>query len=52
MKKLKICPACRKYTMSDTCACGGDTRTAHPPKYSPQDRYAKYRRQFEYGMRE
>lgn len=23
---------------------GLETRNAHPPKYSPEDRYAKYRR--------
>ncbi len=52
MKTLKTCPACKKYTMNEKCACGSDTRTAHPPKYSPQDKYAKYRREAEYGARE
>ena len=34
------------------CSCGCDTVTAHPPKYSPDDKYGKYRRisiQEEYG---
>ena len=39
--------------MKDKCEdCGHDTVTAHPAKYSPDDRYGKYRRisvQEEYG---
>ena len=51
MKKLKICPSCKEYAMRDTCACGAETRSAHPPKYSPQDKYAKYRRKMSYECR-
>ena len=29
--------------------CGGETRAAHPPKYSPVDKYASYRRKEKYG---
>ena len=38
--------------METRCECGSDTVTAHPPKYSPDDKYGKYRRmsiQEEYG---
>ncbi|MHA1733045.1 MAG: nucleolar RNA-binding Nop10p family protein [Promethearchaeota archaeon] len=45
-KILRIC-ACGRYTMSrDRCPeCGGtNLRTPHPPKYSPEDRFGRYRR--------
>jgi rRNA maturation protein Nop10 len=29
--------------------CGKATETAHPPKYSPEDKYAKYRRMEKFG---
>ncbi|NLL94794.1 MAG: ribosome biogenesis protein [Thermoplasmatales archaeon] len=39
--------------MSETCpGCGGRSRTAHPARFSPDDRYGKYRRigiEEEYG---
>jgi len=48
MKKIKKCAKCGKYTMKRECD-GKETVTAHPPKYSPQDKYAKYRRMEKYG---
>ena len=34
------------YTLKEKCpACGKPTATAGPAKYSPEDRYGKYRRQ-------
>jgi H/ACA ribonucleoprotein complex subunit 3 len=45
MKKIRKCVSCAAYTMQQGCPqCGRETRTAHPPKYSPVDKYAKYRR--------
>jgi len=45
MKKIRKCVSCAAYTMRQECPqCGGETRTAHPPKYSPLDKYARYRR--------
>lgn len=42
---LRKCPACRSYTMKETCPkCGGTTIMAMPAKYSPDDRYGEYRR--------
>lgn len=29
--------------------CGGDTRPAHPARFSPDDRYARYRLAERYG---
>jgi H/ACA ribonucleoprotein complex subunit 3 len=43
---LKKCVECGKYTLSkEKCPyCGGRTQQAHPAKFSPDDKYAKYRR--------
>ncbi len=48
MKKLKKCSSCGAYTMLEE-HCGKVTRTAHPPKYSPEDKYGKYRRIEKFG---
>ncbi|MDO8481190.1 MAG: nucleolar RNA-binding Nop10p family protein [Nanoarchaeota archaeon] len=44
MKRLKWCEACKQYTMKEQ-HCGSATKTPHPPKYTPDDKYASYRRQ-------
>ncbi len=31
--------------MNETCKCGGKAVTTKPPKYSPEDKYASYRRE-------
>ncbi|MCI4318832.1 MAG: RNA-protein complex protein Nop10 [Thermoplasmata archaeon] len=42
---LHRCSACRRYTLGPVCPeCGGPTRTPHPARFSPQDRWGKYRR--------
>jgi H/ACA ribonucleoprotein complex subunit 3 len=42
---LRVCPGCGRYTLKAACpACGASTRTPHPARFSPQDRWAKYRR--------
>jgi H/ACA ribonucleoprotein complex subunit 3 len=42
---LHVCRACQRYTMRTKCpACGAATRTPHPARYDPGDRYGKYRR--------
>ncbi|MFH0817543.1 MAG: nucleolar RNA-binding Nop10p family protein [Candidatus Micrarchaeota archaeon] len=43
LKKIKKCAICGSYTMMEK-HCEQVTKTAHPPKYSPEDKYAKYRR--------
>ena len=48
MRRIKRCGVCGKYTLGQEC-CGEGTRTAHPPRYSPQDKYAKYRRMERFG---
>ncbi|MCA9477933.1 MAG: ribosome biogenesis protein [Nanoarchaeota archaeon] len=38
------CTTCGSYGMSSECSCGGTRMLCKPPKYSPEDKYAKYRR--------
>ncbi|MDH7563408.1 MAG: RNA-protein complex protein Nop10 [Candidatus Bathyarchaeota archaeon] len=42
---LRKCEKCGQYTLrKETCPyCGGKLRLAHPPKFSPDDKYLKYR---------
>lgn len=42
---LRKCENCRKYTLNtEKCPyCGGRVRIPHPPKFSPDDKYLKYR---------
>ncbi len=42
---LRVCRACRRYTLREACpACGGATRTPHPARFDATDRYGAYRR--------
>ncbi len=42
---LRKCPKCNTYTLKEVCpVCGTRTVSAHPPRYSPVDKYARYRR--------
>ena len=45
MKGLMLkCAECGRYTMAEKCpSCGGKTITVHPARYSPDDKYARYR---------
>ncbi len=41
---LRICRKCYRYTFEQTCpVCGGPTEVAHPPPFSPDDRYLELR---------
>ncbi len=43
--KIRYCKNCRLYSLEERCRkCGAETVTPHPPKFSPQDPYGKYRR--------
>ncbi len=44
MKHLMRCPKCRTYTLKESCSCSAKTIMPKPPKYSPDDKYASYRR--------
>ncbi len=43
---LRKCLDCGRYTLkTDKCPyCSGKVRVPHPPKFSPEDKYGKYRR--------
>ena len=43
MKRIRKCIFCGEYTLH-AIHCGKKTVLAHPPKYNPNDKYAKYRR--------
>ncbi|MFH1722519.1 MAG: RNA-protein complex protein Nop10 [Candidatus Altiarchaeota archaeon] len=49
MRLLK-CSKCGQYTLNKVCSCGEKTRPPKPPRYSPQDRYGKYRRLLKHQM--
>jgi H/ACA ribonucleoprotein complex subunit 3 len=42
---LRRCEKCGRYTLkTDTCPnCGGTVHVPHPAKFSPDDKYLKYR---------
>ncbi|HOT06060.1 MAG: Ribosome biogenesis protein Nop10 [Methanosaeta sp. PtaB.Bin039] len=43
--KILRCPACDSYTLKEICPnCGTATRGTRPARFSPEDRYGKYRR--------
>jgi len=43
-KLLRKCRYCNTYTISEQCPkCGKKTFTAHPPKFSPDDKYLELR---------
>lgn len=44
---LRRCTKCWAYTFGDRCPyCGGETRTPHPPRFSPEDKFGRYRRMY------
>ncbi|MDD1675878.1 MAG: RNA-protein complex protein Nop10 [Methanomicrobiales archaeon] len=47
MKSLiRRCPRDGTYTLRMKCPlCASETVSAHPPRFSPQDRFWKYRQQ-------
>ena len=51
MKSLMFrCVDCGRYTLSEKCPhCGGRTVTPHPARYSPDDKYARYRSPMAYA---
>ena len=42
--QLRKCEACNQYTLKNDCPkCKKKTKIAHPAKFSPDDKYIKYR---------
>ncbi|MEM0140742.1 MAG: RNA-protein complex protein Nop10 [Thermoplasmatales archaeon] len=47
---IQKCPKCGAYTMQSTCpVCGSKTVSSLPPRFSPQDKFGKYRMRILYG---
>jgi H/ACA ribonucleoprotein complex subunit 3 len=45
MSNLLYCNKCKTYTLDKICdKCKEKTISKNPPRFSPQDRYGKYRR--------
>ena len=44
MVAILRCTTCHSYGLSHQCDCGGKRMLYKPAKYSPEDKYAKYRR--------
>jgi len=43
--EIKQCPKCKEYTLKNTCReCSQQTITPKPAKWSPEDKFGKYRR--------
>jgi H/ACA ribonucleoprotein complex subunit 3 len=43
--KIRRCRTCGEYTLKKVCPrCNGETFTPHPARFSPEDKYIKYRR--------
>ncbi len=41
---IRKCVKCGKYTMEEKCPkCGSQTRSTDPLKYSPSDKFQKFR---------
>lgn len=42
--QLRRCEKCNKYTLKEKCnICSSDTVSAHPARFSPDDKYMRYR---------
>ena len=43
--KMRKCEPCGTYTLKETCPkCGAKTINPGPPRYTPEDKYGKWRR--------
>jgi len=43
--RIHKCAECAIYTLKDCCPrCGSPAYKALPPRFSPEDKYGKYRR--------
>ncbi len=42
--QLRRCTKCDTYTLKTSCPkCNQETKSAHPAKFSPDDKYMRYR---------
>lgn len=48
--QMRRCSACNRYTLKARCqACGSETVSVHPARFSPDDKYMRYRLPERYG---
>jgi len=52
MRHILFCKVCKKFSMKEVCECGMKTISPKPPKYSPDDKYASYKRKAKEADRE
>jgi len=51
--RMRKCPNCGAYTLRESCIrCGGPTNRVKPARFSPEDRYGKYRRMMKAELKE
>ena len=42
--QLRKCDKCKKYSLKESCSiCKEQTVSVHPAKFSPDDKYMRYR---------
>lgn len=44
MVHILKCQSCKSYGLTEVCTCGSKRVRIEPAKYSPEDKYADYRR--------
>lgn len=44
------CLKCGEYGFYRQCKCGGECISTKPGKFSPADKYSKYRNKYRYGI--
>ncbi|MCK4718199.1 MAG: RNA-protein complex protein Nop10 [Thermoplasmata archaeon] len=53
MGRIHVCPNCGKYSLKEECMdCKVKTFEDLPARFSPEDRYGKYRRRLKKENRE
>ncbi len=42
--RIRKCKICQQYTLKEICSlCKAETNDPHPPKFSLEDKYIRYR---------
>jgi H/ACA ribonucleoprotein complex subunit 3 len=50
--QIRKCAKCGRYSLKEKCPdCGNETVIAHPPKFSPTDKYARLRQPAETALK-
>lgn len=50
MVHILRCESCGSYGLEDVCSCGSKRIKVAPAKFSPEDKYAEYRRKAKEGL--